>query len=85
MTALKAMQKEWLRSTEDGLITGVLIWCLSAAFDTVNTDLQSEKYFIRVLHVHTNFNIICIHFLIHKSLYLRDRNTYTHTYIHSVN
>ena len=36
MTALSAMQKEWVRSNEDGLITGVLIWDLSAAFDTVN-------------------------------------------------
>ena len=43
MTALSAMQKDWVRRNEDGLITGVLIWDLSAAFDTVNTDLLCEK------------------------------------------
>ena len=43
MTALSAMQREWIKSTEDGLITGVLIWDLSAAFDTVNTELLCEK------------------------------------------
>ena len=31
MTALTAMQKEWIQNTENGLITGILIWDLSAA------------------------------------------------------
>ena len=43
MTALSAMQREWIKSNEEGLITGVLIWDLSAAFDTVNTELLCEK------------------------------------------
>ena len=43
MTALTSMQKEWVKSSEDGLITGVLIWDLSAAFDTVNTALLCKK------------------------------------------
>ena len=43
MTALTAMQKEWIKNTEDGVITGVLIWDLSAAFDTVDTDLLCMK------------------------------------------
>ena len=43
MTALSAMQKDWIKSTEDGLITGILIWDLSAAFDTVDTKLLCLK------------------------------------------
>ena len=39
VTALTAMQKEWAKNTEDGLLTGVLIYDLSAAYDTVNTEL----------------------------------------------
>ena len=36
MTALTSIQKQWITSTEDGLKTGVLIWDLSAAFDTLD-------------------------------------------------
>ena len=43
MTALTAMQKEWVQGTEDGLITGILIWDLSAAYDTINTELLCKK------------------------------------------
>ena len=43
MTALTAMQKEWVQSTEDGLITGILIWDLSAAYNTINTELLCKK------------------------------------------
>jgi hypothetical protein len=43
MTALTAMQREWIQNTENGLITGVLIWDLSAAFDTVDTGLLCMK------------------------------------------
>ena len=42
-TALTAMQKEWAANTEEGLITGILIWDLSAAYDTVNTELLYSK------------------------------------------
>ena len=56
MTALTAMQREWVRSTEDGLITGVLIWDLSAAFDTVNTELLCEKLKILSYPVHCKQN-----------------------------
>ena len=38
MTALTAMQTNWIKNTEDGLITCILIWDLSAAFDTVVGD-----------------------------------------------
>ena len=37
------MQREWIQNTENGLITGILIWDLSAAFDTVDTDLLCLK------------------------------------------
>ena len=43
MTALTAMQKEWIKNSEDGLVTGILIWDLSAAFDTVDTELLCLK------------------------------------------
>ena len=43
MTALSAMQKEWIRNTEDGLMTGILIWDLSSAFDTLDVELFLTK------------------------------------------
>jgi len=43
MTALSSMQKEWIKNTEEGLMTGVLVWDLSAAFDTLDIDVFIEK------------------------------------------
>ena len=43
MTALTSIQKKWIASTEDDLKTGVLIWDLSAAFDTLDPELLCEK------------------------------------------
>ena len=43
MTALTAMQREWISNTEDGLIMGILVWDLSAAFDTVDMELLCLK------------------------------------------
>ena len=43
MTALTAMQTEWMKNTEDGLLTGVLVWDLSSAFDTLDVDLLLAK------------------------------------------
>ena len=43
MTALTAIQKQWIASTEEGMMTGVLIWDLSAAFDTLDPWLLCEK------------------------------------------
>ena len=43
MTALSSMQKEWIRNTEEGLTTGILVWDLSSAFDTLDIDLLLEK------------------------------------------
>ena len=43
MSALSAMQKDWIRNSEEGLITGVLVWDLSAAFDTLDIGLFLKK------------------------------------------
>ena len=43
MTALASMQKEWIVDTEAGMKTGILIWDLSAAFDTLDPDLLTKK------------------------------------------
>ena len=43
MTALSSMQKEWISNTEDGLTTGILVWDLSSAFDTLDIELFLKK------------------------------------------
>ena len=43
MTAHEQMQTEWINNTEEGLMTGILIWDLSAAFDTIDIDLLVIK------------------------------------------
>ena len=43
MTALSSMQKNWIKKTEEGLTTGILIWDLSAAFDTLDINLFQKK------------------------------------------
>ena len=43
MTALSSMQKQWIRNTEEGVMTGILVWDLSAAFDTLDIDLFLMK------------------------------------------
>ena len=43
MTALSAMQEQWTRNAEEKLITGVLLWDLSAAYDMVCPRLFCEK------------------------------------------
>ena len=51
MTALTAIQREWIKNSEDGLITGILIWDLSAAFDTVDTELLCLKLGLYLLQL----------------------------------
>ena len=48
MTALTALLKDWVQKTQDGLKTGMLVWDLSATYDTIN-------------NFHDTF---CLHFLI---------------------
>ena len=38
------MQKDWMKNTEDGLMTGILVWDLSSAFDTLDIDLFFKKW-----------------------------------------
>ena len=43
MTAWNEIQLDWAQKTEDGLVTGVLLWDLSAAFDTLDCDGLCDK------------------------------------------
>ena len=43
MTALSSMQKKWIKNSEEGLMTGLLVWDLSAAFDTLDIKLFLKK------------------------------------------
>ena len=43
MTALSEIQRDWTENREDRKITGVLFWDLSAAFDTLNSNLLIQK------------------------------------------
>ena len=54
MSALSATQHEWSKNTGEKLITGILIWDLSAAFDT-----QSQSIFCQKLKLY-GFNQILI-------------------------
>ena len=37
------MKQEWAENTEKDLITGILLWDLSAAFDTLSADILCAK------------------------------------------
>ena len=43
MTALSEMQREWSNSTEQKQKTGILLWDLSAAYDTLDCELLCQK------------------------------------------
>ena len=43
MTALSDIQQEWTKNTDDKFITGILLWDLSAAFDTLSADIFCKK------------------------------------------
>ena len=43
MTAWQEIQLDWAQKTEQGLVTGVLLWDLSAAFDTLDCDGLCDK------------------------------------------
>ena len=43
MTALAAMQEDWVRNWDQKMLTGILLWDLSAAYDTLNPSLLCEK------------------------------------------
>jgi hypothetical protein len=43
MTALLSMQQEWIENSENKLKTGILLWDLSAAYDTLCPSLLCKK------------------------------------------
>jgi hypothetical protein len=43
MTALSSMQQEWIQNSDNKLKTGILLWDLSAAYDTLCPSLFCEK------------------------------------------
>ena len=43
MSALAALKQEWSENTEKDLITGILLWDLSAAFDTLSAKIMCSK------------------------------------------
>ena len=44
MTAWQEIQLDWALKTEQNLVTGVLLWDLSAAFDTLDCKGVCEKF-----------------------------------------
>ena len=53
MTAHSHMQKDWIINKEEGQKTGLLIWDLSAAFDTLDIDLLCKKLSLYGFSDHT--------------------------------
>ena len=43
MTAWSEMQENWAKNSEDKNMTGILLWDLSAAFDTLDPELLCKK------------------------------------------
>ena len=43
MSALSDIQQEWTKNTDENFITGILLWDLSAAFDTLSADIFCQK------------------------------------------
>ena len=43
MSASRATQKDWAENKEGGWLTGVLLWDLSAAFDTIDVNILLKK------------------------------------------
>ena len=51
MTAHANMKKDWTKNTEEGLMTGILIWDLSASFDTLDTELLCNINALFILNI----------------------------------
>ena len=43
MTAWEEIQMDWAENTEKNNLSGILLWDLSAAFDTLDVDIFCEK------------------------------------------
>ena len=46
MSAWADMQQKWSNNCEEKLLTGILLWDLSAAFDTLDAEIFCEKIII---------------------------------------
>ena len=45
MTAWADIQEDWISNNEEKKITGILLWDLSAAFDTLDANILCEKHY----------------------------------------
>jgi hypothetical protein len=43
MTGLAAMQEDWVKNWDNREMTSILLWDLSAAYDTLDPNLVCEK------------------------------------------
>ena len=43
MSAWANLQRDWTQNTDDKKVTGILLWDLSAAFDTLDVELLCKK------------------------------------------
>ena len=50
MTALSDIQKQWTSNSDEKFITGILLWDLSAAFDTLSADIfwYNAQFILRI-------------------------------------
>ena len=43
MTAWANLQRDWAQNSDEKKVTGILLWDLSAAFDTLDADILVKK------------------------------------------
>ena len=53
MTAWANIQQDWAQNTEDKQITGIMLWDLSAAFDTLDAQILGKKLVLYGFTDHT--------------------------------
>ena len=46
MTAWADIQEAWAQNGEDKMITGILLWDLPAAFDTLDAEIMCQKFLL---------------------------------------
>ena len=64
MSALSALQKEWVENLEEEEKTGVVMWDLSAAYDTLNISILLEKleiYGIQCSELHSTYMLTLVY------------------------
>ena len=58
MTAWSDVQQDWALNTEADEITGILLWDLTAAFETMDPEILCEKLMIYGFHHKSMFPFI---------------------------